>query len=121
MVIKKKIKSVKKKEVKIKKKGNEKKEIKKKVDKKKENHVKREVLVGVVSNYFEHVGAASIKLKIGLKKGDRIHVVGGNVDFNQTVGSMQIKHKFITEAKIGNDVGIKLDQKVRKGYKIFKK
>jgi len=56
-----------------------------------------------------------------LKKGDKIRVVGGNVDFEQTVDSMQIQHKVITEAKKGDDVGIKLKEKVRKDYKIFKK
>jgi len=92
-----------------------KKEAKKKVIKKKE------VPIGVVSNYFDHVGVAAIKLKTGLKKGDKIRIVGGNIDFGQTVDSMQIRHKVVSEAKKGDEIGIKLDEKVRKGYKIFKK
>jgi len=81
---------------------------------------KKEVPIGVVSNYFDHVGVAAIKLKTGLKKGDKIRVVGGNIDFKQTVDSMQIQHKIVSEAKKGNEIGIKLKEKVRKGYKIFK-
>lgn len=116
-----------------------KKETKKKVTKKKEvkkNEIKKkkpvkkvvkeevkskEVFIGVVENYFDHVGVAAIKLKAGLKVGDKIRVVGGNVDYEQTVDSMQIQHKPINEAKKGDDVGIKLKEKVRKYYKICKK
>ena len=94
---------------------------KKEIPVKKKAPVEKEVLIGVVSNYFDHVGVAAVKLKTGLKKGDKIRVVGGNVDFEQTVESMQIQHKVVLEAKKGDDVGIKLKEKVRKDYKIFKK
>lgn len=82
---------------------------------------KKEVPIGVVSNYFDHVSVAAIKLKNGLKKGDTIRVVGGTMDFEQKVESMQIQHKTVLEAKKGDEIGIKLNEKVRKGYKIFKK
>jgi U32 family peptidase len=104
----------------IKKKEVKKKETKKK-ETKKEEAKSKEVLIGVVSNYFDHVGVAAVKLKSTLKKGDKIRVVGGNVDYEQTVDSMQIQHKAVIEAKKGDDVGIKLKEKVRKDYKIFKK
>ena len=104
----------------IKKKGIKKKEVKKK-EAKKEVAKSKEVLIGVVSNYFDHVGVAAVKLKTGLKKGDKIRVVGGQVDFNQTVDSMQIQHKPVLEAKKGDEIGIKLKEKVRKDYRIFKK
>jgi translation elongation factor EF-1alpha len=104
----------------VKKKVIKKKEAKKK-ETKKEVVKSKEVLIGVVSNYFDHVGVAAIKVKTGLKKGDKIRIVGGNVDFEQIVNSMQIDHKPVTEAKKGDDVGIKLKEKVRKDYKIYKK
>jgi hypothetical protein len=104
----------------VKKKKIKKKE-KKKVVKKKEEAKSKDALIGVVSNYFDHVGVAAVKLKTGLKKGDKIRVVGGNVDFEQKIDSMQIDHKVVTEAKKGDDVGIKLKEKVRKDYKIYKK
>ena len=103
------------KKVKTKKKATKKKETKEKEAKSKE------VLIGVVSNYFDHVGVAAVKLKSGLKKGDKIRIVGGQVDFEQKVDSMQIEHKAVLEAKKGDDVGIKIKEKVRKDYKIFKK
>jgi putative protease len=82
---------------------------------------KKETSIGVVSNYFDHVSVAAIKLKTDLKKGDIIRVVGGNVDFEQKVESMQIEHKVVSEAKKGDEIGIKLKEKVRKGYKVLKK
>ena len=75
--------------------------------------------IGVISNYFDHVKVASIKLTAGLKKGDKIRVVGGDLDFEQPVESMQIDRKDVDKAKKGDDVGIKIKEKVRKGYKVF--
>ncbi|MEK6955922.1 MAG: hypothetical protein AABW52_04655 [Nanoarchaeota archaeon] len=77
-------------------------------------------LLGEVSNYFEHVGVAAIKLGAELKVGDKIKVVGGEVEFEQDVKSMQIRHEVVQKAKKGDEIGIKIKEKVRKGYKIFK-
>ena len=76
--------------------------------------------LGVVSNYFEHVNAAAIKLKGKLKIGDKIRIKGGETDFEQVVKSMQIDRKDVKEAKSGDEVGIIIDKKVRKEYKVFK-
>jgi putative protease len=81
----------------------------------------KEKEIGVVSNYFDHVNAAAIKLKAALKVGDTLHIVGGEVDFEQKVDSMQIDRKEVKKAKKGDEIGIRVDQKVRKGYKVFKK
>jgi len=76
--------------------------------------------IGVVSNYFEHVGAASIKLFGDLKVGDKIKVKGGETEFEQEVKEMQLDRADIKEAKAGEEPGIMLNQKVRKGYKVYK-
>lgn len=77
--------------------------------------------IGEVSNYFEHVNAAAIKLKSPLKVGDTIQIKGGETDFEQAVESMQLDHKSVDKAKKGDEIGILVKQKVRKGYKVFKK
>ena len=82
---------------------------------------KKEKEIGAISNYFEHVQAAAIKLKTGLKVGDTIHIKGGEVDVEQKIDSMQIDRKPVKKAKKGDEVGIKVEQKVRKGYKVYKK
>lgn len=76
--------------------------------------------IGIVSNYFENVGVISVKLIKVLKVGDKIRVVGGDIDFEQVVDSMQIYNKVVKSAKKGDDVGIKVSGKARKGYKVYK-
>ncbi|MFH1711156.1 MAG: translation elongation factor-like protein [Nanoarchaeota archaeon] len=79
-----------------------------------------EKLIGEVSDFFAHVNAAAIKLSAPLKVGDKIKVKGGENEFEQVVESMQIDRKDIPKAKKGDEVGILLKDKARKGYKIFK-
>jgi U32 family peptidase len=75
--------------------------------------------VGKVSTYFSHVEVAAINLSDKLKIGDKIHIKGGTTDFKQKVKSMQIENKKVTEAKKGNHVGIKIEEKVRPHDKVF--
>ena len=77
--------------------------------------------IGEVSNYFEHIGVAAIKLTAPLKVGDEIEIKGGEVDVVQKVASMQVQHKAVDKAKKGDEIGLKVKEKVRKGYKVFKK
>jgi len=77
--------------------------------------------IGEISNYFEHIGVAAIKLSAPLKVGDKIQIKGGeNTDFEQEVDSMQIHHEKVEKAKKGDEIGLKVKDKVRKGYKVFK-
>tara|TARA_Y100000310_G_scaffold285586_1_gene309162 strand:- start:454 stop:705 length:252 start_codon:yes stop_codon:yes gene_type:complete len=76
--------------------------------------------IGVVSNFFDHVGVAAIKLTAGLKVGDTVRIVGGDKDFTEVVDSMQIQHDKVAKAKKGDEIGIKISEKARKGYKVFK-
>lgn len=103
-----------------------KKQVKAKTTPKKEAKVKKELKIeqkelGEVSNYFEHVQAAAIKLADSLEVGESIHIKGGEVDFEQKVDSMQINRVPVQSAKKGDEVGIKVKEHVRKGYKVYKK
>ena len=77
-------------------------------------------LIGKVTHYFGKIGVAVIKLSDTLKVGDNIRVVGGEVDFTQPIDSMEVDHKKIQEGKKGDSVGLKISQKVREGYKVYK-
>ena len=77
--------------------------------------------IGEVTNYFDHVQAAAIKLSKPLKVGEKIQIKGGETEFEQEVKSMQINHKAVAAAKKGDEIGLVVKQKVRKGYKVFKK
>lgn len=77
--------------------------------------------IGKVVHYFDKIGVAVIELASSLKKGEEIRIIGGEAtDFNQTVESMQVEHKDKKKAKKGDEVGIKVKEKVREGYKVFK-
>jgi putative protease len=76
--------------------------------------------VGEVTNYFEHVKAAAIKLAKPLKVGDIIQIKGGEIEFKQKIESMQIDKNPVVKAKAGDEIGIKVKNKVRRGYKVFK-
>jgi len=79
-----------------------------------------EKLIGKITHYFSKIGVAVIELTDNLKVGDTIRVVGGETDFNQTIDSMEIDRQKINEAKKGDSVGLKIDQKVREDYKVYK-
>jgi translation elongation factor EF-Tu-like GTPase len=76
--------------------------------------------IGIVSNYFDHVRAAAIKLSGKLKVGDKIKIVGGETEFEMEITSMQIDRKDVSEGKKGDEIGLIVPQKVRKGYKVIK-
>jgi len=77
-------------------------------------------LIGKVTHYFGNIGVAVLELTDTLKVGDTIRIVGGATDFTQTVESMEIEHKKFQEAKAGDSAGLKVEQKVREGYKVYK-
>ena len=78
-------------------------------------------LVGHVTHYFSHIGVAVVDLVVPLSAGDQIRIMGGETtDFNQAVESMQVDHEAVTKAKKGDSVGLKVSEKVREGYKVYK-
>lgn len=77
-------------------------------------------LIGKIAHYFGNIGVAVIELSDTLKVGDTIRIIGGETDFTQTVESMEIEHEKVEEGKKGNSVGLKVSQKVREGYKVYK-
>ncbi|RLG21240.1 hypothetical protein DRN74_03185 [Candidatus Micrarchaeota archaeon] len=76
--------------------------------------------VGVVTHYFNKIGVAVIKVTGNIKVGDTVHFKGANVDFSQKVESMQIEHENIEEAKPGDDIGMKVEQKVHENVRVYK-
>ena len=76
--------------------------------------------VGEIFSYYSNIEVAAIKLNGSLKIGDKIHIKGHTTDFEQEVTSMQIGHKKVTEAKKGDDVGIKVNDRVRKHDTVYK-
>jgi len=78
-------------------------------------------LIGKITHYFSNIEVAVINLTAPLKTGDTLRIVGGQeTDFEQKVDSMQIDHKEVKSSKKGDSVGMKVDEKVHEGYKVYK-
>jgi len=76
--------------------------------------------VGQVTHYFDHLGVAVLALTECVRVGDTLHFLGHSTDFQQEVRSLQIEHKPVEEAKPGQDVAIKVIQRVHPNDAIFK-
>jgi putative protease len=84
------------------------------------HHHQEGKLIGKVSHYFGNIGVAVIDLSDALKVGDTIRIAGGEVDFTQQVESIEIEHQKVEQARKGDSAGLKVSQKVREGYKVYK-
>ena len=77
--------------------------------------------IGKVTHYFDKISVAVIELSGVLKAGDTISFQrGGEELFQQEISSMQIDHEAVKKAKKGDDVAIKVDEKIREGVEVFK-
>ncbi len=79
-----------------------------------------EVEIGKVSDFFARPVVAGIELTGTLKRGDKIHIKGHTTDMEFMVGSMQIDNADVSQAKAGDAVGIKVNDRVRRGDTIYK-
>ena len=79
-----------------------------------------EVEIGTVSDFFARPVVAGIQLTAPLKVGDKIHIKGHTTDLQLTVDSLQINNQNVSEAKVGDAVGIKLPDRVRRGDTVWK-
>ena len=77
-------------------------------------------LIGKVIHYFDKIQVAVVELTAALAVGDTIRIVGGETDFEQPIDSMEVDHKKIEKAKKGDEVGMKVSEKVRDGYRVYK-
>jgi len=76
--------------------------------------------VGKVISFFNKINVAAVILEDKLKIGDKVHIKGNTTDFEQKINSMQINKKDIKEGKKGQDVGIKVEDRVRPGDVVYK-
>lgn len=77
--------------------------------------------VGKVIHFYDKISVAVVRLEKELAVGDTIMVKGGAGDFEQSVDSMQVNHAQVLSAKPGEEVAIKIEQKVKEGDLVYKK
>jgi len=75
--------------------------------------------IGEITHYYGGIGVAIVKFSKAVDVGIEVHFKGAHADFTQTIDSMQYDHKDIKSAKKGQEVGIKISEKVHEGDKVF--
>ncbi|KKW48409.1 MAG: hypothetical protein UY99_C0002G0013 [Parcubacteria group bacterium GW2011_GWA1_59_11] len=75
--------------------------------------------IGEITHYYGHLGVAIAKFKEPVKVGTKVRFKGATTDFAEKIGSLQYDHKPIDAAKKGQEVGIKVGDKVREGDEIY--
>ena len=75
--------------------------------------------IGKIIHFFEKPMVAVISLEEEIKVGNTIHIKGNTSDFIQKIESMQVNHESVENAKSGDDIGLKVHERVRKNDKVF--
>ena len=76
--------------------------------------------IGEVEHFFTDIRVAAIKLKDSLNVGDKIKIKGATTDFEQKIDSIQIDKENVEKAGNGDEIGIKVINRVREGDIVYK-
>jgi len=75
---------------------------------------------GKVENYLRKIGVAIVKLHDRIAINDFVWIKGETTLLVQRVLSMEMKNQQIAVSRVGQEIGLKVDERVRKGDLIFK-
>jgi len=78
------------------------------------------IRVGTVTHFFDRLGVAVLQLSQPISVGDTLHFLGHSTDFKEDVASLQIEHRSVTQGQPGEDVAIKVSQRVHPNDAVFK-
>jgi putative protease len=80
-----------------------------------------EEVIGKVTDYFAKIGVAGIHVTAGsLNVGDTVRIKGHTTDVTQVVESLQVEHQAVQQAGAGQNVGIRVKDRVRRGDSVLK-
>jgi putative protease len=80
-----------------------------------------EELIGSVTHFFKGPSVAVVKVTEGeVAVGDEIHFVGHTTDFTERVTSMEVDHKKVERAGVGNEIAIQVVDRARPHDQVFK-
>lgn len=79
------------------------------------------IRIGKITHYFNKIGVAVLMVEAdSVKVGDTILVGEEGTGFTQAVDSMQVEHQQVNEAKVGDEVGLKVAQPAHEGDSVYK-
>lgn len=76
--------------------------------------------VGTVTHYFQQPEVGVIELSAAIRVGDTLHFRGATTDFRQAIRSMEIDHEKVETAGPGDEVAVKVTERVRDGDEVFR-
>ena len=80
-----------------------------------------EQLVGTVVHYFKGPSVAVVRVTEGeLAVGDRIRFHGHTTEFTEQLTSMEVDHRKVERATIGQEVAIQVTDRVREHDQVLK-
>ncbi|HYL20137.1 MAG TPA: hypothetical protein VEU74_00135 [Gemmatimonadales bacterium] len=80
-----------------------------------------EQLVGTVVHYFKGPSVAVVRVTEGtLAAGEIIRFHGHTTDFTEPIASMEVNHQKVAQANVGDEVAIKVNDRVRQHDQVFK-
>lgn len=80
-----------------------------------------EQLIGTVVHFFKGPSVAVVRLTDGeLAVGDRVRFHGHTTEFTEQVTSMEVDHKKVERAKVGEEVAIQVTDRARQHDQVFK-
>ncbi|MDO8536951.1 MAG: translation elongation factor-like protein [bacterium] len=75
--------------------------------------------IGEVTHFYGNLDVAIVKFKKSVDVGTKVKFKGATSDFEETIKSMQFDHKPVRSAEKGQEVGIKVGEKVREGDEVY--
>ncbi len=75
--------------------------------------------IGVITRYFHKIGVAAIMLEDTLKVGNKISIEGSTTNLEQEISSMQVDREDIQEGIKGQEIAIKVKDRVRENDVVY--
>ncbi len=77
--------------------------------------------IAEVVAFFRIPVVAVLKVTKGtLKAGETVWIKGHTTDLKQTISSMQVNHQPIRQARKGDEVGVKISSRARRGDRVYR-
>ncbi len=76
--------------------------------------------LGRITHLYGQIGVAVVTVQKSMKLGDKVRIGKNDAFIEQEIKSMQYNHQHLTAAKKGQEIGMKVDSRVRVGDSVFK-
>ena len=76
--------------------------------------------IGRVTHYYGKISVAVVTLREPLALKERVAFQGFTTDFEQEIDSIQVDHKEMERAEKGQEIAIKVREKVRVGDSLYR-